>query len=390
MTIAFAQPPACSIVLPTFNRAHLLAQAIDSVLAQSFGEWELIVVDDGSTDATSRLVARHRDRRIRYVSQLHRGRSAARNRGVELARSDLIGFLDSDDRLLPHALSAHQQVFLAQPEVGMTVAGYDRIDEIGRVVGVRTPWTEGGELSCRGWLLNCFGIPGTTMVRRAWLARVGFRPDYEPAEDWDLFLRLAVAGCPMSWVRESVCQYREHEGNSARALDARLAAVISMLADLAQDPRLRAEARSLMPRARAWAYANSARAAAEFGDDDHVRVTLGLAREIGGFPTWRRGRVSASPEGFESLLEPIVAQLDARSTGPAAGLSRALTRWGLSPRELRRAMARVEMRQFFSCLEDGPRAGAARHLRVALRHDPRWLANRAVAGFLLGQRRRPG
>lgn len=375
--------PGVSIVLPTFERAHLLSAAIDSVLAQTCKDWELVIVDDGSSDGTSRVAGRYRDRRIRYVRQEHRGRSAARNRGIELTQAPLVAFLDSDDQLLPGALAAQRRPLDACSEVGMTVAGYERIDADGNPIGVRTPWTEGGELTCEGWLLNCYGIHGTTLVRRAWLERVGgFRSEHDLAEDWDLFSRLAVEGCPMAWVPELVCQYRRHEGSSTRQLEARLAAALSMLDSRSQDPRLPAIARASIPRAKAWALASSAREAAELGDDGHVRRALGLARDVGAIPRWRRGRFSASPEGFESLVEPLAACLDARLDGNSSQVSRA-ARWGLSVRELRRARARVEMASFFSALELGQRTGAAQHLRRALRQDPRWLANRAVVGYLL-------
>ena len=387
MTSAVEDRPTCSIVLPTFNRAHLVGDAIESVLQQTLDDWELLVVDDGSTDDTSLVVERYRDRRIVYVRQEHRGRSVARNRGAELARSDLLGFLDSDDRLLPHALTAHRQVFEAQPDIGMTVGGYQRIDEAGEILGTRTPWTEDGDLTYRGWFCNCFGVPGSVMIQRGWLERVkGFGPEFEPAEDWDLFLRLAIAGCPMTWVRESVLQYRSHPGNSTRALQEHLQGMVSVIERLARSTELPLDGRSLIPRALAWTYAVSACRAIALGADEHARRSLQLAREAGGIPAWRCSRWSASPEGFESLLEPLLAELVARSRDGAADLSAPL-RWGLSKRDVRRAMARLDMRAFFVSAARGRSADAGRLLRLGLRRDPRWLLNRGVAGYLLG---RPG
>src|SRR5512139_3834983 len=96
--------PLVSVVIPTYNRAWCLRQAVDSVLAQEFGDFELIVVDDGSTDATADLLAAYADR-IRVLRQANHGVSAARNAGIAAARGGLFAFLDSDDIWLSRKLS---------------------------------------------------------------------------------------------------------------------------------------------------------------------------------------------------------------------------------------------------------------------------------------------
>jgi glycosyltransferase involved in cell wall biosynthesis len=99
--------PFFSIILPTYNRAHFLPKAIQSVINQSFTDWELIIVDDGSTDNTSELVESYckKDKRIRYIYQENEERSAARNKGIELAKGEFICFLDSDDYYLDEKLA---------------------------------------------------------------------------------------------------------------------------------------------------------------------------------------------------------------------------------------------------------------------------------------------
>ena len=98
--------PVVSVIIPTFNRASLLQDAIDSVSAQTFGDWELWVVDDGSTDDTEVVVRSVPDPRIQYVRQDNQGVGAARNLGIDCARGDWIAFLDSDDMWLPNCLEA--------------------------------------------------------------------------------------------------------------------------------------------------------------------------------------------------------------------------------------------------------------------------------------------
>ena len=97
--------PFFSIILPTYNRAHFLPKAIESVLKQTFEDWELIIVDDGSTDNTKEVVAKYQDSRIRYFFQENQERSAARNNGIDQAQGEYVCFLDSDDYYLTEKLS---------------------------------------------------------------------------------------------------------------------------------------------------------------------------------------------------------------------------------------------------------------------------------------------
>lgn len=96
--------PFFSIILPTYNRAHFLPKAIESVLSQTFKDWELIIVDDGSTDNTKEVVANYQDSRIRYIYQKNQERSAARNNGIDQAQGEYVCFLDSDDYFLQEKL----------------------------------------------------------------------------------------------------------------------------------------------------------------------------------------------------------------------------------------------------------------------------------------------
>ncbi len=381
--------PACSIVLPTFDRAGLLPDAVRSVLDQTIDDWELIVVDDGSRDGTEQAVAPYLDdSRVRFVRQDHAGRSAARNHGVSLARAELICFLDSDDRYVPTTLAAHLAVLGSAGETGMTIGGYESIDEAGATVGIRRPWKECDQPTKESWLFNCLAMPGSIMLRREWFERVGgFDPELDLAEDWDLFLRLAFAGCRGAWVHETVCRRRLHPGNSTNDVRMHQESSLRVLEKLFRATDMPPETAALESRARSWVYAAFARNAAAAGQDALVRESLRAAADLDAIPSWERRGLSFSPGGFPSLLELPVADVLARSGDgelrehdlPA----RLSERWGAERADVRRAVARVHMSRFFDALAQGERREAAAHLRAGLRHDRRWLANRAVIVFLL-------
>jgi glycosyltransferase involved in cell wall biosynthesis len=372
--------PQISVIIPTYNRADLLREAIESVLEEQRVDLELIVIDDGSTDDTAAVVRRYlSDGRLRYVRQAKQGWSRARNHGANLARSQYVAFLDSDDRFLPGGLAAHWHILSDLRAPGVTIGGYEIIDERGQHLGERRPWEE-GDLTLAAWLFNCFGMPGSAVVKRSWFEQVGgFDRDF--AEDWDLFLRLAYAGCPMAWVTANVCQYRQHPGNSSRTLELHCQGSLRALEKLFRSrdlpPALAREERH----ATAWVHVNFARRAFLIGDiqraQSHLREAISL------YPPFGRRRKA---ELIEALLTaPVGAAADSESLRSAI-VSNLPPQLRLTPRDLRRARARVEMAQFFRlAASDTPRA-AHPHLRAGLKLDARWLANRGVLAYLVRQR----
>jgi GT2 family glycosyltransferase len=381
--------PTWSIVLPTYNRADLLPDAIDSVLAQTVGDWELIIVDDGSEDGTGLLASAHRaDSRVRRVDQAHAGRSAARNRGIGLARGKVVCFLDSDDRYLSTTLAEHAEILDSRSDIGMTVGGYEYIDAAGAVAGARRPWLECESLTPAAWLFNCYAMPGSVAVRREWFDAVGaFDPEFELAEDWDLFLRLAFTGCPMAWTRNLVCQRRVHDRNSTNDVRAHLQASLRALDKVFREPGLPPDVAPLEGRARAWAYAASARNAASLGLDGLVGENLRAAAALDALPAWERYGLSLSPLGFPGLVEGPLADVIERDSVADRDLDELLARlparWGIGAADVRRGLARVELSRFFTAAARKATGEAAEHLGRGLAHDRRWLANRAVLAFLV-------
>ncbi len=181
---------AVSVIIPTYNRADFLKEAVDSVLAQDHPDFELIVVDDGSTDETPELLDRYGDD-LRVVRQENAGVSAARNAGIARAAGDLIAFLDSDDLWLPGKLSAQTAFFDARPESVIC-----QTEEVWVRRGRRV--NPGNRHRKRaGWifipsLFLCLVSPSAVMMRRRLLKEVGLFDESLPAcEDYDLWLRIA-------------------------------------------------------------------------------------------------------------------------------------------------------------------------------------------------------
>ena len=114
-----------SVIMPAYNYAQFIGAAIESVLGQSWQDWELIIVDDGSTDATPAVIAGFHDPRIRALRRQNGGEAAARNSGLDLARGEYISFLDADDLYLPNALADRVAFLETHPEYGVVVCdGY--------------------------------------------------------------------------------------------------------------------------------------------------------------------------------------------------------------------------------------------------------------------------
>jgi glycosyltransferase involved in cell wall biosynthesis len=223
-----------AIVIPTFNREHLLPITIAAVQAQTLADWRLVLVDDGSADRTVAVAqqAAVRDPRIRVITQSHGGIAAARNRGIEsLDSAELVVFLDDDDVWEPQALEKLASAIEADREAVGAYGLARVIDAQGRErpndLFFRVQASRRGVR--HGWLVDwprnapaTFGVmaygnviatPGVVLIRRSALDRAGlFR---EPAADWAMWLRLTMQG-HLVFVPEVVINYRVHPGNESR------------------------------------------------------------------------------------------------------------------------------------------------------------------------------
>ena len=189
--------PLVSIIIPTFNRRHFVGDAIDSCLAQTYPNCEIIVVDDGSSDDTESFLRRQYGERIRYIRQANQGPGIARNRGIAAAKGDFIHFCDADDRLVSRKVQICMDYFRGHPEVAVVHTYYQFVDSDGRRPLETPPFPRFSEdIFCEMLrLTGCHILISSTMVRADALRDVGGFPDdpeFRSAEDWDLFLRLSA------------------------------------------------------------------------------------------------------------------------------------------------------------------------------------------------------
>ena len=204
--------PLVSVIIPVYNGARYLREALESVFAQTYRPIEVIVIDDGSADDSGVIAQSFPE--VRYIRQTNQGVAAARNNGIEAARGEFFAFLDQDDLWTPEKLKVQIVHLLRNPELGYTLTQQKFFLTPGATL---PPWfrKELFDSVHTGWVL------GTLVVRRTTLAQVGsFTTGYSAANDSDWFFRAKAAEIPMAVMPELLLLKRIHEANdSSRAKD---------------------------------------------------------------------------------------------------------------------------------------------------------------------------
>jgi glycosyltransferase involved in cell wall biosynthesis len=180
-----------SIVIPTYNHASYLREAVDSVLAQDYSDIELIVVDDGSTDGTTDVLASY-GQRFEWWSHPNRGQSATLNEAWQRARGDVLGYLSSDDRLAPSAVRRSVETLDADPSVVVTYSDYELIDPQSRPI--RTIRTREFDHEHMVRDVDCVIGPGAFFRRSVFDRTGGWSTDFRQSADFDYWLRAALLG----------------------------------------------------------------------------------------------------------------------------------------------------------------------------------------------------
>lgn len=201
--------PRVSAIIPAFNGKAFVADAIESVLAQTCPVDEVVVVDDGSTDGTATIVERYAQAGVRCIRQDNRGLSEARNRGIIETNGELVAFLDCDDTWLPDKTAVQLEYLRAHPDIGM-VSGHawwwDPLTNRKWVERVGVPGR--ASLAHELMIRNCVGNASGVMLRRRLLEEIGlFDPAQIWAEDWELWMRV-LSRSPIGFIDQPLIVYR--------------------------------------------------------------------------------------------------------------------------------------------------------------------------------------
>lgn len=381
--------PTVSVIIPTFNRRELVQLAIDSVLSQTFQDYELIVVDDGSTDGTGQALNRY-GHRIRYVYQDNAGESIARQRGVELSSGKYIAFLDSDDIWLPEKLGRQIDAFLTYPDIGYAYCWAYTIDS----GGTRIPLPPlGYGLPLRkislGQLLenNLIVAPGSGLVveRNVYNDVKGFNNTIQFAEDWDLCLRLAAKyrfACvpiPLIEVRIHDRGWLQKRENLKRMLNDHLNIIDRFIRSFAR-PTNEIVHNSITSKANR--YARVAFEHLAYGETNEGRARLRQACELSP-DTWGNHDIFTQRAAeFSALLifnggEKAALDFIERT---AASLPEPLLNAGVT-RSRMFAQTHKVFADYFGL--QGNSGAVRRNALRAIRYDPQWLLHRGLRSLLL-------
>jgi glycosyltransferase involved in cell wall biosynthesis len=209
-----------SIVIPAYNYGRFVGRAIDSALGQDGDDFEVLVLDDGSTDDTRDVVAAYGDR-VRYFHHENRGQAATRNRGIDLSTGRYLIFLDADDRLLPGALTPLRQAVEEDPSLGMVFGRHFSVCEQGiRRPGKLHPEMRSPMRNFRDFLNRKFGIcNGTAAVRRDVFEKIRYPEHIRNGEDLPVFAA-TLLHFPCRSISETVLEVHAHQGRVRNNIDA--------------------------------------------------------------------------------------------------------------------------------------------------------------------------
>lgn len=212
-----------SVITPVYNGEKFIGQAIETVLTQTWQDWELIIINDGSTDQTATIVERYQDSRIRVIHQTNQGEGAARNTGLENAQGEYVAWLDADDSYLPNALADGVAYLDKNPQIGVVYADGWICDEhnqnLMRLSEHRMGFFTGDVLEQVVLSNSLITVPSCTMIRRQVVEKVLLQFDsaLKFGTDWDFWIRLART-TQFGYLDKVVCRYRVHQANISRTI----------------------------------------------------------------------------------------------------------------------------------------------------------------------------
>lgn len=212
--------PPVSVIVCAYNGAGFLAATLDSALAQTWSAFELIVIDDGSTDGSPDLLRQYTDPRLRTIRQENRGAAAALQAGIDVARGKYVALLDQDDLWEPDKLQCHVDVLESKPSLDLTFSWFRVIDGQGSDIGLHST-RHRGAISFSDLLRDfVIGAASNVVIRRGALSRVPVDAGLPRVYDWDLFLRIALlAPDNIEAIPRDLMRYRRRTGQISSNVD---------------------------------------------------------------------------------------------------------------------------------------------------------------------------
>jgi len=211
-----------SVIIPTYNSAKYISRAVESVLNQTYQDFEIIIIDDGSTDNTGEIVQSIKDDRITYIKQENAGPAAARNKGLEIAKGEYIAFLDADDMWKANKLETQIKCFSQNDKLCLAFSAMDLVNEDLEIIRVKRHRKYTNNELLKQLLTNypdTVPMPSTVMIKKSYLNEVGyFYPELFTGEDFDLWLRLILKG-DFEYIDESLTVSYKPESSITSSID---------------------------------------------------------------------------------------------------------------------------------------------------------------------------
>ncbi len=361
-----------SIIIPAYNQGRYITATLESALAQTHPQVEVIVVNDGSTDDTAERIAPYAGR-IQIIQQANRGLSGARNTGYAASIGDYVLFLDSDDLLQPTALQQMSRVLDEEPAHGLVYCAWQQIHaDTGATLGEVHPGYSGRVV--KELLLRRFFFFGSSaLIRRRALDQVGpFDESLLWGDDADMWLRLGLAGRTFGYVDSPLLHYRVHPASMTASVGAhQVEGWQAGLRKFFSRADLPTDLRRLERQAYAILYLETAGRYFRAGDNANGTRMLELTHEANGLP---------EADSFLNWLAGTA--LDPRTTDPQILINRVFNHLPPGMESLQRLRRRAEGRYFtaalFSAWLAGDSATVRRYLWPAFRLEPRNLTNRGL------------
>ncbi|MEO7705803.1 MAG: glycosyltransferase family 2 protein, partial [Thermoflexales bacterium] len=324
---------------------------------------------------TRAVVGTIADGRVRYVYQKNAGRSAARNRGIDLSVGEFICFLDDDDMFLRHKLEAQLAELAAHPELDLISGGHVVVNADGIFTESR-PARCHFELTETQFLFDCPFVVGAPLLRKRCVGLgIRFERDYVPSEDWGFWLDLAKAGCRMAWLDSEVYVYRQHQTNSLRSFDPSASAIVAILDRYFLSERVPAESRAVRGKVMGRAQLSLGIRLSDSGH--HAKARAALSEAVGLWPAWQK-----SERGdLATLIADTVVSLTFNHTGRGLA-ARVVVNLG-GPRSVDNGIllsvyCTLALKDFYRAYGMKDWLGATQAILGAIRSRPSCLLNRGL------------